>query len=213
MKKFIASLAIAIALISPSVAQAADVQSIGYTNVRSGPSVSSPVIGWMKPTQVLPLVTTGKYWNTVTFNGQPAYVSALSKYTTIVNNEPVVSKADQIIAFGKTFMGTPYLFGGKTPAAFDCSGFTRYVYGQFGIKLPAGSYNQTNYGTLVAKADLQPGDLIFTDTDRDGDVNHVSIYIGNDQVLHTYKVGVGVTISKYSGSRWDTTFVNARRVL
>jgi cell wall-associated NlpC family hydrolase len=123
------------------------------------------------------------------------------------------SKADQIIEYGKTYMGTPYVFGGKTPAGFDCSGFTRYVFAHFGINLPAGSYNQTNYGQLVAKSDLQPGDLIFTDTNRDGKVNHVSIYIGNDQLLHTYKTGVGVTITKFSGSIYDRTFVNARRVL
>lgn len=125
------------------------------------------------------------------------------------------SVADNVIATGKQFLGVPYRFGAKSnnTSAFDCSSFTQYVYGLNGIHLPRSSRQQSNSGVFVPRDQLQPGDLIFSDTNRDGVINHVSIYIGNGQLLHTYRVGIGVTISKFSGSAWDRTYVTARRVL
>ncbi|WII39907.1 C40 family peptidase [Paenibacillus thiaminolyticus] len=123
--------------------------------------------------------------------------------------------ADNIIATGKAFLGVPYHFGAKSGRTdqFDCSSFTQYVFKKHGIELPRSSREQAAAGVKVSKNDLQPGDLVFSDTNRDGKINHVSIYMGGDKLLHTYKVGVGVTISDFSGSTWDKTFVTARRVI
>jgi len=125
------------------------------------------------------------------------------------------SLADQIIATGEKFIGVPYKFGAQSGQtnSFDCSSFTQYVYKQYGIDLPRESKDQATVGTRVAKDQLQPGDLVFTDTNRDGVINHVSIYIGDGKLLHTYRVGIGVTISDFAGSTWDQTFVTARRVI
>ncbi|GBF74563.1 hypothetical protein PA598K_02917 [Paenibacillus sp. 598K] len=125
------------------------------------------------------------------------------------------SKAAAVIRTGKQFIGTKYVFGvsSGTTRAFDCSSFTQYVFGKHGVNLPRSSKAQAKSGSYVPKSKLQPGDLVFSDTNRDGRINHVSIYIGNDQLLHTYRVGVGVTVSKFSGSSWDKTYVTARRVL
>lgn len=125
------------------------------------------------------------------------------------------SVADSVIATGKQFLGVPYQFGassGRTNA-FDCSSFTQYVFKQNGIDLPRSSREQSQVGTPVSKDQLQPGDLVFSDTNHDGVINHVSIYIGNGQLLHTYRVGIGVTISDFAGSAWDKSFVSARRVI
>ncbi|WP_159881257.1 C40 family peptidase [Paenibacillus puerhi] len=123
--------------------------------------------------------------------------------------------ANKIIAKGKQYLGVPYKFGAKSgiTSAFDCSSFTQYVYKKYGINLPRASKDQAKVGTKVSKSNLKAGDLVFSDTNRDGKINHVSIYIGNGKLLHTYKVGVGVTISKFKGSTWDKTFVTARRVI
>lgn len=125
------------------------------------------------------------------------------------------STADSVIATGKTFIGVPYKFGAPSnkTTAFDCSSFTQYVFKQNGISIPRSSKQQSKVGTFVPRDQLQPGDLVFSDTNRDGVINHVSIYIGNDQLLHTYRVGIGVTVSKFKGSTWDRTYVTARRVL
>lgn len=125
------------------------------------------------------------------------------------------SVADGVIATGKQFLGVPYQFGassGRTDA-FDCSSFTQYVFKQNGIDLPRSSREQSQVGKPVSKDQLQPGDLVFSDTNHDGVINHVSIYIGNGQLLHTYRVGIGVTISDFAGSAWDKSFVSARRVI
>ncbi|GIP21038.1 C40 family peptidase [Paenibacillus sp. J22TS3] len=125
------------------------------------------------------------------------------------------SMAASIIATGKQFLGVPYRFRaqeGRTDA-FDCSSFTQYVFKQNGINLPRSSRQQAGVGRAVSKDQLQPGDLVFSDTNRDGVINHVSIYMGNGKLLHTYRVGIGVTISNFAGSAWDRTFVTARRVL
>ncbi|MBP1155673.1 C40 family peptidase [Paenibacillus sp. PvR098] len=125
------------------------------------------------------------------------------------------SAADNVIATGKQLLGVPYQFGAKKGRTdrFDCSSFTQYVFKQNGMDIPRSSRQQANAGTFVPKDQLQPGDLVFSDTNRDGVINHVSIYMGEGKLLHTYRVGVGVTISNFSGSTWDKTYVTARRVI
>ncbi|MFB9275031.1 C40 family peptidase [Cohnella cellulosilytica] len=125
------------------------------------------------------------------------------------------SIADEVIAAGKKFMGVRYLYGAESNRtdAFDCSSFTQYIFKQSGIELPRSSKQQSQAGVYVARSQLQPGDLIFSDTNRDGEINHVSLYIGDGKLLHTYRVGIGVTISDFEGSTWDKTYVTARRVI
>lgn|GEM_PF-231431 len=130
-------------------------------------------------------------------------------------NSATNSIADNVIAAGKKFMGVRYLYGAESDRtdAFDCSSLTQYIYKQNGISIPRSSRQQAQAGVYVPKSQLQPGDLIFSDTNRDGVINHVSLYIGDGKVLHTYRVGIGVTISDFEGSTWDNTYVTARRVI
>jgi peptidoglycan DL-endopeptidase LytE len=123
--------------------------------------------------------------------------------------------ADNVISTGMKFLGVPYKFGAKSGRtdAFDCSSFVQYSFKQNGINLPRSSRQQSQAGKFVARNQLQAGDLVFSDTNRDGVINHVSIYMGNGKLLHTYRVGIGVTVSSFAGSAWDRTYVTARRVL
>lgn len=125
------------------------------------------------------------------------------------------SVTDNVIATGKQLIGVPYQFGSKNGStrSFDCSAFTQYVFKQNGIHIPRSSRQQANAGTFVPKSQLQPGDLVFSDTNRDGVINHVAIYMGDGKIIHTYRVGIGVTISNFAGSTWDKTYVTARRVI
>jgi cell wall-associated NlpC family hydrolase len=70
-------------------------------------------------------------------------------------------KINSIIAFAKTFIGTPYHWGGTTPSGFDCSGFINYIFGNFGFSLTRTSYNLAELGETVKLENLQPGDLLF----------------------------------------------------
>lgn len=146
----------------------------------------------------------------IVFSG--SMLAAQPAHAAVVSSQSI---ADNIIATGKQFLGVRYQWGapaGRTDV-FDCSSFTQYVFKQNGIQLPRSSRQQAAVGTPVSKDQLQPGDLVFSDTNRDGIINHVSIYIGDGKLLHTYRVGIGVTISNFAGSTWDRTFVTARRVI
>lgn len=143
-----------------------------------------------------------------------ASTTATDTLTTATDSVEVSSTlATKIANTGKKYLGVRYLFGaasGRTDA-FDCSSFTQYIFKKNGISLPRSSRQQAKAGKYVSRSNLQPGDLIFSDTNRDGVINHVSLYIGNGKLLHTYAVGIGVTISTFKGSAWDRNYVTARR--
>jgi cell wall-associated NlpC family hydrolase len=113
----------------------------------------------------------------------------------------------------------PYDFGGNPKldsagnligGTFDCSSFTKYLFGKEGIILPRTSLSQSSTGTLVAYSDLRPLDRIHFDTDKDGKVNHVGIYMGNGQMVHSNPSGKGPNVVALAGY-WESRFVNARR--
>ncbi|MEB3101355.1 C40 family peptidase [Ferviditalea candida] len=125
-----------------------------------------------------------------------------------------VSVADNIISLGSHFLGTPYKFAAKSgqTSSFDCSSFVQYVYKKNGILLPRSSKQQSTKGYTVSKANIQKGDLIFFDVTKRPGIDHVAIYAGNGIILHTYKVGIGVTYSKFSGY-WSNHVVKVKRVI
>jgi cell wall-associated NlpC family hydrolase len=85
------------------------------------------------------------------------------------------------------YQGVPYVYGGATPAGFDCSGFVMYVYAQFGISLPHSSTGQGAAGTRISLADAQPGDLVIMD-------GHDGFYAGNGNILHAPYEGAAVRV-------------------
>lgn len=95
-------------------------------------------------------------------------------------------RADAIIETGKKYLGAAYLFGAPTTRTdvFDCSSFTHRVYRENGITLPRTSREQAMVGTEVPLASVRKGDLIFFDTDGDGVINHVSIVVDSETLLH-----------------------------
>jgi len=125
------------------------------------------------------------------------------------------SKADKIISLGKNYLGVKYRFGAPSgsTSAFDCSSFTQYIYGKYGVKLPRVSSTQATKGYKVAKSNLKKGDLVFFKVARTGNkIGHVGVYVGSNKMLHTYG-GPGVTISSMNTTYWKSHYVTARRVL
>jgi len=82
------------------------------------------------------------------------------------------ASSNTILAVARQYVGVPYVWGGATPAGFDCSGFTMHVFAQVGITLPRTSAQQRHAGYVVSAAEAQPGDLVWWP-------GHVGIYTGN----------------------------------
>ena len=108
-----------------------------------------------------------------------------------------------VVGIAMQYLGVPYVWGGSTPAGFDCSGFVSYVYAQVGVSLPHHAASMYGYGTPVSQSDLQPGDLVFF-----SGLGHVGIYIGGGQYIHAPHTGDVVKISSIDRSGW----VGARRL-
>ncbi len=126
--------------------------------------------------------------------------------------------SDSLLDRGKTLLGTPYRYGGSSrKTGFDCSGFVSYVYKQeLGIQLPRNTQGLlTMDAPVVARADLEPGDLILFNNRGRGRVSHVGIYMGDDQFIHSSssRKGGGVRIDKLSSRYWNASYLQAKRVL
>lgn len=127
------------------------------------------------------------------------------------------SLSDSLLDRGKTLLGTPYKYGGSSrKTGFDCSGFVGHVYKEeLGIQLPRTTGALLSMDApVVARADLEPGDLIlFNDRGR-GRVTHVGIYMGDDEFIHSSsKRSGGVRVDKLSSKYWNSSYLQAKRVL
>jgi cell wall-associated NlpC family hydrolase len=98
------------------------------------------------------------------------------------NPAPPSVAGNAVLEIAALYVGTPYVSGGNTPAGFDCSGFVQYVYAQLGISLPRSSSAYRNIGTVVSRADAQPGDIIWSP-------GHVGIYAGGDMQIDSPRPG------------------------
>ncbi len=118
----------------------------------------------------------------------------------------------EIVDYAKTLIGIKYVYGGESKKGFDCSGFVKYVYNHFDMSITRKSSDQGKGGKAVKKADLQPGDLVFFDTDGGlNNITHVGIYIGDGKFIHasTYEKHA-ITIESLSSSYYSKRYMRAR---
>lgn len=208
-------------------------------NVRSGPGTSHSSLARANSGEEAYIIGFNNQWYKVIYNSHVGYIRSDYLDLTEVPYENKASKkeplffrngastgvtpsasalkrpsgvADEIITNAKKHIGVPYLWGGTTPAGFDCSGFVQYVFRQSGISLPRTTTEQYKVGTYVSKSNLQPGDLVFLqNTYREG-ISHVGIYIGSGQMIHASS-SKGVVISDLSSSYYTKHYYGARRVI
>lgn len=121
---------------------------------------------------------------------------------------------EKIVSLAKTYLKYKYVSGGTSPSTgFDCSGFTVYIYKQFGVSLSRTSAGQATNGTAVEKSNLQLGDLVIFNNDENTKIGHVGIYIGNNNFIHASNPSDGVKITSLSNSYYLKRYVGARRVI
>ena len=96
---------------------------------------------------------------------------------TTTRSAPVAQSSSEVVNIARTLLVIPYVYGGETPAGFDCSGFTQYVFGKAGVSIPRTASAQQSAATPVS--DPQPGDLVFYGYPA----WHVGIYTGNGMMI------------------------------
>jgi cell wall-associated NlpC family hydrolase len=150
---------------------------------------------------------------------EPTGIVDAVTYRALIGREaPTVSRsashlaARRIVQSAMSYVGVPYRYGGNTPRGFDCSGFTKFVYGQAGINLPRMADAQFMTGEPVKHPNLQTGDLVFFTTYAPG-ASHVGIYLDNGLFISaTSSGGIRVT-SLHDTYYWGQRYIGARRVL
>lgn len=182
-------------------------------NIRAEGNTYSAIVATASYGDAVNVLSTDSAWYSVEYGGIQGY--AYSGYLNLQSPEAAASESpadahegeisvgQSLVEYSKNFIGTPYRYGANGPGSFDCSGFVKYVYGNFGISLPRTSYSMMNCGTSVYAWELQPGDLVFF---RGG--GHVGIYVGNNSYIHAPQTGRTVSIDSL-----DRGIYAARRIL
>lgn len=127
--------------------------------------------------------------------------------------------AGDIINYANRYLGKPYRRGGRGPNAFDCSGFTSFVFSHFDTRLGASSRDQYRQGVAIETSEVSPGDLLFFSSRRSGKtVGHVGIAVnvspdGKISFIHAAIRG-GIRVDTYpDGGYYSHHYIGARRVL
>ncbi|MCL4792229.1 MAG: C40 family peptidase [Gammaproteobacteria bacterium] len=117
----------------------------------------------------------------------------------------------QVVFTAMQMVGVPYLWGGSTPAGFDCSGLVQYAYSNAGLRLPRTAAGQFAAATPLALENAVAGDLLFfNDRSR---TSHVAIYLGEGRFVHAPNGGSQVSLDNLATSYWRTHFSGAGRII
>lgn len=113
------------------------------------------------------------------------------------SDQDTSSLRKELVQYAMQFEGNPYRYGGTSlTKGIDCSGFTQAIFKKKGIDLPRTSKQQARNGRVIPFNKLQPGDLLFYR--KNGVINHVALYIGEDKVLHASCEESGIKVSEYN---------------
>jgi len=191
------------------------VTASGGLKLREMPSVEANVITTYSNGTTLDIIADNGDWIKVSLDGKIGYMA--SEFLSVkAGKRPENSRSMRIIDYAKKFIGTPYVWGGTNlEKGVDCSGFVYSVMKNFGITLNRGSMYQYSNGVPVKKDELLVGDLVFFDTDMNGGISHVGIYMGGGQFIHSSssKKTWGVTISSLYESYYVRVYYGACRIL
>ena len=202
-------------------------------NVRKEPNTSSEIVTNATMNTEVVVQSEEGGWSKVTVNGRDGYIatnllsstrqttsrssttrrsttSTQTQDTTASTTSSASSSGAAVVAKAKSYIGYKYVYGGSSPSTgFDCSGFTSYIYKQFGVSLNRTAAGQYSNGTAVSRANLQPGDLVMFG--KSG-INHVGIYIGGGMIVHAENSSTGVTTDTINSGYYNNNYVGARRI-
>lgn len=204
-------------------------------NVRREPNTSSEIVTSLQMNTQVVVESEDAGWSKVKVNGIEGYIatnllsaskqetsrssnvrkatnteSQVQNQTTVNETTTASGNGAAVVAKAKSFIGYNYVYGGASPSTgFDCSGFTSYIYKQFGVSLNRTAAGQYSNGTAVSRANLQPGDLVMFG--KSG-INHVGIYAGGGMIVHAANKSRGVTTDTINSGYYNNNYVGARRI-
>lgn len=204
--------------------------------VRKGPSTDTEIIDSLILNATVKVTAENGDWYKVEVDGKTGYIAKRllsdkqvattsrgdverqeeKPTNSVQNNEvPQTSKGNQVVEYAKKYLGCKYVYGASGPNTFDCSGFTMYVFRNFGVSLSHSATAQSRVGTYVAKENLQLGDLVFfTDYETGHGIGHCGIYIGDGNFIHASSgTGYCVKISTLTSGSYLKRYETARRIV
>jgi len=212
------------------------VQVGSYNNGWHRVRMTTGQVGWVRsdlltptkaPAQTKPILIVNvnkRHRNQIAYEGRSRKVASVERpqrrwaklnrssvrYTRRGNGRPEEipgTTRTSVVAMALSYRGTPYRYGGSSPRAFDCSGFTQYVYSKAGKRLPRTATQQSRVGRNVGINNLQEGDLVTFHTTRGKRIGHVGIYIGNGQFVHASSGGGRVRVDTLRKGYYKGRFV------
>lgn len=199
--------------------------------VRKGPGTDYEIIDSLILNSGVTVIAENGEWYKVKIQGETGYIAkrllsssstqttsrgdSVRENVTEVLNNISLSKGEQAVEYAKKYLGCKYVYGASGPGSFDCSGFTMFVFKEFGITLSHSATAQSKVGNYVAKEDLQVGDLVFfTDYETGNGIGHCGIYVGEGNFIHASSgTGYCVKISTLTSGSYFNRYETARRVL
>lgn len=207
-------------------------------NLRKEPNTSSDIVAKLTLNMAVDVYKEESGWSKVKVSGKEGYISSSllsdkkketsraaetprtsentsaetateTETTTTTSSAPAPQNGGSVVETAKSYIGSSYVYGASGPSSFDCSGFTSYIYKQYGVSLNRTAAGQYSNGTAVSKDELQPGDLVMFG--KSG-INHVGIYIGGGQMVHAANPSRGVTTDTINSGYYYNNYVGARRV-
>ena len=203
-------------------------------NVRETASKEAKIVAQISQNTAVEVLSEEGGWYKVKTNGKEGYVATnllsskktevettsrgstttrkSNKKEEVKTTAPASGKGATVVETAKNYIGYRYVYGTAGPNTFDCSGFTSYVFKLHGVSLSRTAKAQYGNGSPVARADLQPGDLVMFGPSVSG-INHVGIYIGGGQIVHAANPSRGVTIDTINSGYYNNNYIGARRVI
>jgi len=133
---------------------------------------------------------------------------------SVIAPKPVTTggNGSVLLAGAMRHLGARYVFGGTSPAGFDCSGFVWYVHNSMDKTVSRGLWGQMNGGPRISRDALQPGDTVFFANTYMPGLSHAGIYVGGGRFIHAADERSGVTISNVDDGYWGPRYIGATRL-
>ena len=200
-------------------------------NVRSSPGTGSSVVTKLYSGNICEIIGINTGWLKITYGTvtgyiHPDYITVVSASVTAKASSGSASSSSlgasslsgsgirsKIVEYAAKFLGVPYAYGGCSPSGFDCSGFTKYVFDNFGITLSRSSADQYSSSvTKISRSDLKIGDLVFFSRNKEGVVGHVGIYVGDNSFIHAPSPGKSVCYDSLDSTYYSSHYIGSGTV-